>query len=71
ADLPEVSADNKKRIASATYGRLTGEVKIRLDGNHVSFDLRRICRLRNPHARALLTQYTAHVARDAYDRPMV
>lgn len=67
-----VSPDNRKRIAASYYGRVRGVAKLSLtEDNVVQFDLQRTARLRSPYATALLTRFTTHIARDAFDRPMI
>lgn len=67
-----VTADNRRRIAASHYGRVRSVAKISLtDTNTVRFDLQRTARLRNPRASALLTRFSAHVARDAFERAIV
>jgi hypothetical protein len=67
-----VSVEFRTRIAASHYGRIRGVAKISLtDTNAVQFDLQRTARLGSPRASALLTRFTAHVARDAFERAIV
>lgn len=52
----------------AQYGvRKECEVKPDIEGSNFNLGLMRTRRIRSPYARALLTSYTAHLARDAHE----
>lgn len=63
-------ANKEERIAEikAQYGiRSECKAKPDIEDNNYNLGLIRTGRIRSPYARALLTSYTAHLARDAYE----
>ena len=58
------------RVKAALGIRKSCVTKPLIEGDNFSLGLRRVRRVLPPYARALLTSYCLHVARDAFERPL-
>lgn len=66
----KTGADRMALVEARLRAGRTDSVKGEVDGNTIRYTLRRTNRLLSPYARALLTRYALHTARDAFDRPL-
>ena len=67
-----LSRDDRVAVVKAHFGiRRDCIVKASMESHNFTLGLRRVGRILSPYARAILTSYCAHRARDAFDRALV